>query len=55
MWSGEIVGPAAWVGVCGGVFGFDEVGTVFEIVSADAIASGDAVRGLQIAYQVEAA
>ena len=31
------------MGVCGGVFGFDEVGAVFGIVSADAIALGDAV------------
>ena len=38
--------------VCGVVFGFGEVGVV---VSADAIASGDAARGLQIAYQVESA
>ena len=43
------------MGVCGGVFGFDEVGVAFGIISVDAIALVDAVRGLQVVYQVEAA
>jgi hypothetical protein len=41
------------VGVCGGVFGFDEVGAVFEIVSDDAIASDDVFERCKLSTKLK--